>query len=98
MTGITFDAVPFPKEHFDADWQVQIGVHIRIAGILIEKTKDELRAGFEAEPEAMTELAENFTDWAERLTAYHRMIEAAQARLFVVGSELAGIPLEGCEV
>lgn len=97
MSGIKFDAVPFPEEQFGTDWQVQIGAHIRIAGFVIEKTKDELRAGFEAEPEAMTELAENFTEWADRLMLYHQMVQAAQARLLVVGAEFGGVPLEVCE-
>ncbi|MDR5651842.1 hypothetical protein [Ruixingdingia sedimenti] len=94
MSGIEFEAVPFPKEHFDADWQVQIGVHIRLAGITIEKTKDELRAAFEAEPDAMTALVENLADWSDKLQAYHKMLDAAMARLMVVGCEVGGIPLD----
>ncbi|MDS9468693.1 hypothetical protein RGQ15_14095 [Paracoccus sp. MBLB3053] len=93
-SGISFDAVPFPKEHFGADWQMHLGAHIRLAGSLIAKTKNELRTGFEAEPEAMTSLIENFADQAAKLLVCHEMIEAAAARLMIVGSEVVGIDLE----
>ena len=94
MIEIEFEAVPFPKEHFDAAWQVQIGAHIRLAGITIEKTKGELRAAFEAAPDAMTDLVENLADWSARLQAYQKMVDAAMGRLMVVGCEVGGIPLD----
>ena len=98
MSDTRFEAVPFPKEHFDADWQLHLGAHIRLAGFMIEKTEAELRAGFRAEPEAMTSLIVALSDEAERLLVCHRMLEAATARLMIVGCEVAGVSLEDVEI
>lgn len=94
MSCIDFAPVPLSLEDFDGDWQTQIGLNIRLAAITLGKTKDELRTGFIADPEAMAVLAESLSGWADKLAAYHAMLNSAMARVLVVGCEVDGIPLE----
>lgn len=83
-----FEALAMDAGAFDGEREKLFGARARIAALMLAKTQAELRHDFEDDPEALADLAEVFSALSDECKAVQAIVDAALARLLIVGNEM----------